>query len=424
MIGSRPRCVMRPVSASRPARFGRHGHPSRGTHAPPRPAPARPGRPGRLRLDGRGRRGPDRLPAGRARPLRRGHRAAGAAAPSAVHRDGGPHAAGRGGPGPCLWGRAVPGRDARRCPARPVPAPGDGEGAWTHPRGPRRRGGCRGIHLRRGRGARGQPGRRAAGVVAGLHRRGAVRAPLPGRGHRRGPARADGAHLLRGRVVGRRAHLLLHRRGPRLPAAPGLAPRDRHRSGRRRARAAGGRPALRALGAGHPVRPVDPDPRREPGQRRDLGDPGRRPDRRPGHRRAVGARGTSTWWSRSPTGRCPSSPSPTTAGRGSSRSAGWALGETDPSRWRPAIDAPLPGDPEVAGARRSRRPPVPVRRFMAVDAFAGHVVVTPARVRGHGPVRGPGRRARAWTGLGRTRCARPRGRSSSWRPTSSSTRRS
>ncbi len=51
------------------------------------------------------------------------------------------------------------------------------------------------------------------------------------------------------------------------------------------------------------------------------------------------------------------------------------LGETDPSLWRPAIDAPLPGDPG-ASAPDGQSPPVPVRRFMAVEAFAGHVVVS------------------------------------------------
>ncbi len=43
---------------------------------------------------------------------------------------------------------------------------------------------------------------------------------------------------------------------------------------------AGGGPALRAVGAHDPVRAVGADPRREPGQRRDLGHPGAGPDRR------------------------------------------------------------------------------------------------------------------------------------------------
>ncbi len=78
-----------------------------------------------------------------------------------------------------------------------------------------------------------------------------------------------------------------------------------HRPGSRRARPAGGRPALRALRARHPVRAVGADPRRQPGQRRDLGDPGQRPDRRTRERRRVGGRATSTRWS-----RCPAAPSP------------------------------------------------------------------------------------------------------------------
>ncbi len=50
------------------------------------------------------------------------------------------------------------------------------------------------------------------------------------------------------------------------------------------------------------------------------------------------------------------------------------LEATDPSAWRSAIDAPLPGDVEVAGSDLDPQAG-PVRRLLAVDAFAGHVVL-------------------------------------------------
>ena len=50
------------------------------------------------------------------------------------------------------------------------------------------------------------------------------------------------------------------------------------------------------------------------------------------------------------------------------------LEATDPSAWRSAIDAPLPGDVEVAGTDLDPQQ-APVRRLLAVDAFAGHVVI-------------------------------------------------
>ncbi len=51
------------------------------------------------------------------------------------------------------------------------------------------------------------------------------------------------------------------------------------------------------------------------------------------------------------------------------------LGATDPATWRSAIDSPLPGDPEVADPE-SDPPPSVLRRFQALDAFSGVVVVT------------------------------------------------
>ena len=52
-----------------------------------------------------------------------------------------------------------------------------------------------------------------------------------------------------------------------------------------------------------------------------------------------------------------------------------SLGATDPATWRSAIDAPLPGEREVAGSDLDPGSSV-ARRFLAVDAFSGHVVVS------------------------------------------------
>jgi oligopeptidase B len=49
------------------------------------------------------------------------------------------------------------------------------------------------------------------------------------------------------------------------------------------------------------------------------------------------------------------------------------LAATDPRQWRPALDGPLPGGPDLA-APGSSRPEA--ARLVAVDAFAGHVVVS------------------------------------------------
>ena len=62
-------------------------------------------------------------------------------------------------------------------------------------------------------------------------------------------------HLLRHGVVGRRALPLLHGARPRHAALPGVAPRARHRAGRRRARLRGARRALQ------PRRRADPQRR-------------------------------------------------------------------------------------------------------------------------------------------------------------------
>ena len=51
------------------------------------------------------------------------------------------------------------------------------------------------------------------------------------------------------------------------------------------------------------------------------------------------------------------------------------LGATDPSTWRSAADAPLPGDREAAHSDLEPQSSVP-RRFLAVDAFSGVVVVS------------------------------------------------
>lgn len=50
-----------------------------------------------------------------------------------------------------------------------------------------------------------------------------------------------------------------------------------------------------------------------------------------------------------------------------------AAGSTDPSRWLPAIDAPLPGDLDPGSGDGPGRP---IRRLTGVEAFAGHVVVS------------------------------------------------
>jgi oligopeptidase B len=51
------------------------------------------------------------------------------------------------------------------------------------------------------------------------------------------------------------------------------------------------------------------------------------------------------------------------------------LGATDPAAWQSAIDVPLPGEVGVTGSEVDSQP-VLVRRLLAVDAFAGHVVIS------------------------------------------------
>ena len=52
------------------------------------------------------------------------------------------------------------------------------------------------------------------------------------------------------------------------------------------------------------------------------------------------------------------------------------LDDTDPSGWLAALDASLPGDVGVAAGSADPSPSQPFRRFVAVDAFTDHVVVS------------------------------------------------
>ena len=293
-----------------------------------------------------------------------------------------------------------------------------------HVGGPRRRGGCGRVHLRRGRRSRDQSGRGAAGLVAGHDRRGALRAALPRRVHRRGPARAHASAPTtggRGPPTGAPSST----RSPTTSTGPTRC--GATRSGpirwpmcsccRRTTGASSCRCERPGAGSG-----CSSTPRAGRALRRGRSRQRTRPRHRPPS--GVDARGTSTSWSRCPTDLQPFL-AVTNHGGAREFTLSWVgLGATDPATWRSAIGSALPGDPEVADSECGpARPSAVLRRFQALDAFSGRRCGHAARVRATGPVRGPRRRIAAWTGRTPVDCAQPRGHPSSWGRTSSSMRR-
>ena len=330
------------------------------------------------------------------------------------------------GPAHTCGAARVPGRDARRSPARPVPAAGrPARGSGRTLRGPRRRGGCRGIDVRRGRGARGQPGRLAAGMVVRLHRRGALRAAVPRRGHaaRTCPSGWSAPTTgVRGRPTGAPSSTRSWTTctGPTRCGATwsGRIRRPTCWCCRRTTGASSCQCARPGAGGG-----CSSTPRAGTAPRRGRSRPATRQrapvtvgGRREGHEYSVES--------------VPDGPEPflavTNHGGAREFTLSWVgLGADRPGGAgdRP-IDAPLPGDREVADSGLDPQSSVPAAIPWPSTRSPALVVVSLRESGRARPVRGPGGRVGPGLVERATRCARPPGRPSSWAPTRSSTPRS